>query len=224
MDTESIARAAEGWGYRTFPRQDDGDLGYGKLLVAIRQEPTEHHYDPERLRFRLRDATGEVRWRTASWRTPVEESGRICPAPLTLYDRHDKEVEFFTFGGTVDSTLHPDGLFYMFSSPAPILELVPPKETVPDQLAYEAEGILGELEEAWQEQYGEGFAGRLTEVEPLTLYCAILNAILLRYQAAPALQEAYHTLYAALQKEKKHLIGQGLWPERPPQPEDLLFK
>ncbi|MGD8998680.1 MAG: hypothetical protein PVH80_11285 [Anaerolineae bacterium] len=80
MDKESIAAAVEGWGYRAFPRPE-GDFGYGRLLVAIRKEPTHHHFDPQRLRFRLRDASGEVRRRTTSWQVPVDESGRIYPGP-----------------------------------------------------------------------------------------------------------------------------------------------
>jgi hypothetical protein len=224
MDKDSILTAVEGWGYRAFPRPDDGDFGYGRLLVAIRQQPTQHHFDPERLRFRLRDPQGEVRWRTASWRTPVNESGGICAGPVILTDRYDKQVEFFTFGGSVDSFAGVHTLVYAFRSPAPILEFTSPEETVSDQLACEAEGILAELEERWEEQYDKGFAERLTEIEPTTLYVAILNTVLLRYQGAPALQEAFRTLYAALEKEKRHLSMHGLWPEHPTRVQDLLFE
>jgi hypothetical protein len=222
MDEESIAAAVEGWGYRVLPRAEGGSFGYGSLLVAIRKEPTRQHFDPQRLRFRLRDASGDVRWRTASWRSSVDESGPICPGPVILHDRFEKEVEFFTFGGTIDVVSNPSALIYAFRSSAPILELVSPDGTVSDQLAYEAEGILARMEERWLEQYDEGFAARLTEIAPFSLYTAILNAIILRYQGEPALKTAFRTLYAALEQEKAHLSVHGLWPEHVPDVEDLL--
>jgi hypothetical protein len=224
MNEESMATAVEGWGYRTFPRPEGGDFGYSRLLVAIRKQPTHHHFDPHRLHFCLRGASGKVRLRTATLDVPVEESGRVCPGPVSLFDRAEREVEFFTFGATVEVVSNPSALFYAFHSPAPILELTSPGETIVDQLAYEAQGVLARMEERWDERYDSGFAERLTEIAPDSLYVAILDSILLRYQAAPALQRAFPVLYAALEKEKKHLVTVDLWPEHPPQMEDLVFE
>jgi hypothetical protein len=72
---------------------------------------------------------------------------------VSLYDRVEKQVEFFTFGGTVDVVSDSGALIYAFRSSAPILELTSPEETASDQLAYEAEGILAETEEQWEERY-----------------------------------------------------------------------
>jgi hypothetical protein len=224
MDRESIAAAVEGWGYRAYPRSEGGEFGYARLLVAIRKEPTVEHYDPQRLRFRLRSHSGEVRWRTATWLVPVSESGHICPGPVALTDRRDKRVVFFTFGGTVEVISDPSVLIYTFNSVAPILELTMPRETVSDHLAYEAEVILAELEERWDEHYDTGFAERLAEIDPATLYVAILNTILQRYRGALALEQAYSAFYAAIEKEKAYLSVGGLWPPQPLQAADLVLQ
>jgi len=224
MDRESIVAAVEGWGYRTYPRLEGGEFGYARLLVAIRKEPTLEHYDPQRLRFRLRDDGGEVRWRTATWLVPVLESGHICPGLVVLTDRRDRRVEFFTFGGTVEVISDPSVLIYAFKSVAPILELVGPRETVSDHLAYEAEVILAELEERWDEQYDTGFAERLSEIDPATLYAATVNTVLQRYRGSAALQQAYSAFYAALEKEKGYLSARGLWPSQPLQAGDLVLQ
>lgn len=220
---EGIASAVERWGYRAFPREE-GDFGYGRLLVAIRKEPTERHFDPEKVRFRLRDASGDVRRRTASWRVPVEESGRLLPGSAALKDRHGKEVEFFTFGGTVDHAKTESAVVYVFDSPAPILEFAAAEETVSDQFAYEAEGTLGELEEQYDERWGRGFDHRLAEIEPLSLYIAILDAILSRYEKAPCLEKAFHTLYDALSLEKRMLQAADAWPKSSPELQELVLE
>jgi hypothetical protein len=180
-DNELAAMGAGDWGYRVFPRPGGGNLGYGELAVAIRERPTHQHFDPLRLRFRLLDPEGDVRWRTASWRVPVMDSGRICPGPVTLADRYEKEVEFFTFGGAVDVISNPIALVYLFTSAAPILELTAKANAVSDQLASEAEEIIGRVGEQWQEEYDEGFAERAeqrrgADIAPGLILCRPLEA------------------------------------------------
>jgi hypothetical protein len=223
-DNELAAMGAGDWGYRVFPRPGGGNLGYGELAVAIRERPTHQHFDPLRLRFRLLDPEGDVRWRTASWRVPVMDSGRICPGPVTLADRYEKEVEFFTFGGAVDVISNPTALVCLFTSAAPILELTAKANAVSDQLASEAEEIIGRVGEQWQEEYDEGFAERLIEVEPFSLYIAVLNTILLRYRATPALSETYPALHSALKKEREWLLARDLWPDEPSSVEELILR
>ena len=222
-DREVTATDAHGWGYRVFPRPDGGGLGYDKLLVAIREQPTEHHFDPERLRFRLRGPDGEVVWRTASWRVPVEQSGRICPGPVEFLDRYEKEVEFFTFGGFVRRIPDASALIYLFESGAPILEITPQEETIADQLTYEARVVLGRVEEQWEEQHDEEFPQRLTEIDPFSLYTAILSEILRRYRRVSTLDQAYHALHKALRNEKQRLSASGLWPDELATPEELIL-
>lgn len=224
MDKESILKHIEGWGYRALSKPHADSPGYSRLLVAIRKKPTGEHFDSERLRLRLRDSQGDVRWGVASWRMPVKEADRVCPGPVILYDRYDKQVEFFTFGSSLEVILEPDILVYGFESRAPILELTASEETISDQLAYEAEALMAELEERWEEEHGAGFEQRLTEIDPLSLYVPILNAILLRYSDAHALRRAYRRFYEALKRERDWLNTQDIWPKQPLRPEDLLLK
>jgi hypothetical protein len=146
---------------------------------------------------------------------PVDESGRLVAGSVVLTDRREKEVEFFNFGGTVERITTESALVYAFDSPAPILGLTAAGNTVSDQLAFETEGILGELEEQYEERYGRAFPKRLAEIDPVSLYVAIVNSILTRYEEAPRLEEAFHGLYDALREEKSRLqrrrvCGQGV--------------
>ena len=224
LKTESLAACVEGWGYRPFERKDGGAFGYSSLLVAIRKEPTEQHFDPRRVGFRLVDSDGNVRQRIASWRTPVTETGPVCAGPIRLIDRIDKEVRFFTFGGSVRSVAEPSSYIYAFHSPGPILEFTHPPETVSDQLGHEAESILGELEELWDEHEGEPFSKRLAQIDPLALYTTIVNTILRRYEAQPSLRRAFHALYEALEDERQALRVDERWSQARLTAKELIFE
>jgi hypothetical protein len=142
---------------------------------------------------------------------------------VILADRYEKEVEFFTFGGSVDMIPNSSALIYLFESTAPILELTSLGKTVVNQLAYEAQEIIGRMEEQWEEQHSRGFPERLTEIEPCSLYIAILNTILLRYEGAQALEEVYHALHSTVENERERLIAHDLWSDEPRRVEELVW-
>lgn len=221
MDEQSLLELMQHWGYYLLPKSHRDSPGYTGLLVAIEQQPTGKHFAPHRLRLRLQDAKGVVKWRTLDWFTLLEASAHACPGRLILRDRSDKSVEFFTFGGSLEVISGPDKTVYSLHSPAPILELTDRSETVPNQLAAETESLMGEIEVRWGSNE-EGFNRRLTEVAPLRFYLASLQSILLHYERAQALEQAYHEFYDALRQEREWLVAEGLWPTSPPVLEDLL--
>lgn len=221
MDEQSLLELMRNWGYYLLPKSHRDSPGYTGLLIAIRQQPTGEHFDPQRLRLRLQDADGVVRWRTLDWLTPLEASAHACPGRLILRDRFDKSVEFFTFGGTLEVTSGPGEMVYSLRSPAPILELTDHLETVPNQLAAETESLMDEVAVRWGLDE-DGFEQRLAEVAPLRFYLASVQSILLHYERARALEQVYRELYETLRREREWLIEEGLWPANPPMPEDLL--
>jgi hypothetical protein len=221
MDEQSVLELMRNWGYYLLPKSHDESPGYTGLLVAIRKQPTGQHFDPQTLHLRLRDEKGVARWRAPSWIMPLEESaGRVCPGHVSLRDRHDKSVEFFTFGGSLEVASGRDEIVYALRSPAPILELTA-HETAADLLASEAESLMAEAEAKWGRDE-EGFNQRLAEVDPLELYAATLQSILLHYELAQTLEKVYHAFYEGLLQEKGWLVAQDLWPSKPSSLEDLL--
>ena len=221
MNEQRVVELIKNWGYYTLPKPHPDSLGHSGLLVAIRKESTGKHFDPQTLHLRLRDEYSGVRWRALSWLSPLEGPGHVCPGIVTLQDRSGKQVEFFTFGGSLEVTLEPEKMVYSLRSPAPVLELTAPKETVPDQLAAETEELLGRIEVKWGTDE-KGFSQRLAEVDSLQFYLATLGSILHHYEQAHILEETYHELFAALQREREWLVEKHLWPAKPSVLEDLL--
>jgi hypothetical protein len=218
---QSVFELMKNWGYYPLAKSHPESLGYTGLLVAIRHEPTGKHFDPQALHLHLRDESCSAKWRTLSWLSPLEGTGHVCPGAVTLEDRSGKEIQFFTFGGSLEMTSGSGEMVYSLQSPAPVLELVAPEETIPDQLAAETEELLGRIEVKWGEDE-EGFRRRLAEVDPLQFYIATLGSILHHYEQIHILEEAYHELVAALRQEREWLIEKHLWPAKSLALEDLL--
>ena len=225
MIEPSMLEQMKNWGYYLFPKPHPHCPGCNELWIAMRKQPTGEHFDPETLYLRLRDTDGAARWKKMSLLTPLEDLHHVCPGTVTLNDRFDKRVDFFTFGGSLEMALSPDSGedVYALKSPAPILELTVPKETVPDQLASETESLIGESEAKWTFEEKE-FNQRLAQVDPLQFYIATLQSILLRYEHTLPLQETYRDLYDTLCRDKEWLVEKNQWPPVTTTLENLLAK
>jgi hypothetical protein len=140
---------------------------------------------------------------------------------VVLYDRIDKRVHFFTFGGSLETISAPDETIYFLHSPGSILEITGEPRSIPDQLAFELEVLLGKCQAKWGSD-DNGFACRLTQVDPCQFYLTSLQTILIRYQQHQALRRRHFEFYTALLQEKEWLARTGQWPATLPLLEDLF--
>jgi hypothetical protein len=226
MEEQSILHLMDNWGYYLLPQSHPDSPGYTGLLVAIRKQPTEKHFDPQAIRLRLRDKYDQAKWTTLGLHSPLElpikASLHVCPGEVILRDRTDKRANFFVFGGSLEAVSVPGEAVYSLRSPAPILQLTDDPESVPDQLASETEALIGELQVRWGSDE-EGFARRLAQVDPFQFYLATLQAILARYDRdRHILEKTFHEFYLALRNEKGWLTEKRQWPTIPPKLEELL--
>jgi len=211
------------WGYTLLDPPHADSLGGGGLVVALRAKPTGQHFDPETLFLRLRDRTETCRTVTLRLASPRLEACHVCPGRVSLTDRADKRVEFFTFGGSLEMTERPEEVVYVLRSPVPVLEILGQEGSVPDQLAFETESLLSRATAHWSRSGDpRSFDQRLAAVDPLPFYVAVLQTLLLRHRRVEAMETVYPELDDALFHEKRRLQAQGLWPDEPLALEDLL--
>ena len=210
----------EQWGYYLLPKSHPESLGYTGLLVAVREKPTEMHFDPESLRIRFRH-DNQAQWETHGLKPPFEKSRFVCPGRVILRDRKKKEVEFFTFGGSLQTLSVPAETVYSLRSPAPILAITDMLESPADQFAFDTEVMLARFEAKWGLNE-EGFERRLAQVNATQFYLANFHAILLRYEKSRILREQHHHFYYMLLKEKKWLEDANEWPLVLPTLETLI--
>lgn len=200
------------WGYCLQPKFHRAGIGFSGLLVAIRPQPTEAHYDPESMQLRLRDGNSGTQWVSVRQRAPFRRPVHVCPGHITLNDRREKKVEFFTFGGEVRPVLTEALTVYALTSPVPILGITPPSlNTVAEKLALKAETALARADACWNRDR-HGFLRRLGSVNPVTLYAAILEGILCRDDMPPILCARNRTLAQAAGRERRWLQETGRWP------------
>jgi hypothetical protein len=220
MNELPLLQQMEHWGYYLLPKSHPDSLGYTGLLVAIREKPTGMHFDPVTLHLRLRQDE-QARWGTLGLESAVEKSTFVCPGRVILRDRKLKEVEFFTFGGSLEALSVPAESVYSLRSPAPILAVTEMLESPADQFAFDTEVMLARFNAKWGLDE-EGFERRLAQVTATQFYLANFHAILQRYEKSRALREQHHHFYHVLLKEKKWLEDANEWPSVPPMLETLL--
>lgn len=212
FDASVILKQMAAWGYHLLPPAHPQSPGHNGLLIAFRPQPTRVHYDPESLHIRL-NQNGLASWETltiGSARRPLQQ---VCAGPLTVRDRLEKRVDFFSFGGSLIAEADPQEVVYYLESPAPILDLSNSQADIGRLLAVEVELMLSVFQARWGHDE-RGFFERLAQVEPLNFYTASLESILMRYERSHALKNNYHSLFLALSREKAWLIETGQWPAR----------
>jgi hypothetical protein len=224
MSDQSILDRMEDWGYNFFPKPHPDSPGYSGLLIAIREEPTEEHFDPEVVELRLCDesASSAVNRVKLTLASPFHDTQMVCPGRLIVWDRKDKQVEFFTFGAKLEAVSDTGERVYLFKSSAPILPITDSIETTfADQLASEAQGLISKYQAEWGTDEA-GFVRCLNQSDSQQLYVACLAAILHQYEESPSLQESFTDFYRALQHEKAWLVEDNQWPSSPPSLTELL--
>lgn len=221
MDEQTALQTMERKGYLLLPKAHPASPGYGGLLVAIREEPAGLGYDPQSVRVWIADKIVDPSWETMSYNTPLQRAEQVVTGRLILSNRSKERIEFFSFGGKLESFSTPGATVYSISSQAPIMELFEPRETVPDQLVYETEGILAKVG-ARLSLDSKDFAHQLAKVDPVVLYAASVYSILLHYQQSNDLRESFPDLYHSLLKEREWLNNGKQWLTIPTTLDELL--
>jgi hypothetical protein len=183
--------------------------------------PTGHHFDPQVLHLRASTQEGLAAWRSFSWLTPLEETIHACPGLVSLQDRKDRRVHFYTFGGSLDVTAAPGEHVYSLRSPAPLLRLSEPEESIPDWLAAETGALVARARAKWDTDEA-GFGLCLASADPLLFYIATLKSILARREADQLPEETAHGLSGAVLLEKEWLIQHHEWRSSPSSLLELL--
>ncbi len=213
MDARSIRGVPKDKGYRLLPRAHPNSPGYTGLIVVLGRE-TGRHFNPMAVRLRLLNDSDSCHWATLREYSSIKGKQHVCPGQLTLFDQDDAVRDFFTFGGSLESSKTDGEQVYTITSDAPILELNNPRESVPDQLAAEADALLAKIVVRCEPQRDD-FDQRLATVDPFQFYVATLHSILTHYQHAPILEKAFRSFHDSLSREKGWLMGKGLWPAVP---------
>ncbi len=217
----SAIRRMEGWGYHLLEQIHPHSPGYTGVMIAIRSNPTGHHYDPEMVRLPVLGTTHQVEETTLNLFTRLAEPLQVCMGFIVLADRKNKQEAFFSFGGRLELEIAPGEVVYTISSDAPVLWLTRGGGSVADQLAAEFGRVIGEIR-AQANKSDQDLFTQIAGIEPLALYSAGIASIFADFERVEELRESYPELHDLLHEEKGWLTDKGLWAQNPTTLAELL--
>ncbi len=200
IDPAIAAELLAGWGFLADP-----DLpahpGPAHLLVAIRDRPTLHHFDPELIEF----------WTTVRDRGVRQTLNGLSPMPLEtsfswgairIVDRLRVSNEYLTFGGHLSAASIGGAVIAVFTSPAPLLRRGGHSQGW-DPAAENLGAFFGRLKIAVD--YAPGFEARVGRAEPVARFSCFLADLAHRYGASPELRATDPGLWQLIQSEEARL-------------------
>ncbi len=208
MNQQTFFQRLESLGYYTLPRPHADSPGYSGLLIFLRQSP--HGHDPERIQVRLHEWDGKTSMMNlhADLKRPLSHS--VCPGRIVVRSRQEREVTFYTFGGSIESESLSGETVFSLRSTAPILELVSEKETTEDLLANETEALFARAE-AQQQLSSRQLLDRLVKAGPEAVYLSVLQT-LLPDDEETAVSPHHKDLVNMLTHERNWYQKTGRWP------------
>jgi hypothetical protein len=209
------------YGYFFHSREWSGSPGHPQLDVFLRSVPTEKHFDPIKMTCNVAVEGKDIEFIKVHHPWSLLEHYRACSGRVILQDRKGKIIEAFTFGGDLRIESKESLTIGILTSPAPILELTS-TSSIPSILAEETEIIFAERRAEWEPDHTT-FNKKLINADPLTLYCACLEALREKFEHSRLLDnDIIHHFAHFIQTEIKVLQKLDKWPERLPTVSKLL--
>ena len=172
--------------------------GPAYLLVALRDEPTFRHYDPELIEYWVSQRGRGVR-QALSRATPMPLDQPFSWGMIRLVDRLSITNEYLTFGGRLSAAEVDGATIAVFTSPAPMLRRgghSQPWDDGTQELGAFFARIVAAVDTF------PALEARLASADPLVRYCVFLADVVERYRTSPALQTLDPAAWTLLRAEE----------------------
>lgn len=209
MDQDTLLQRLETLGYYTLPQPHSDSPGYTGLLVVLRQVP--HGHEPQRVQIPLHERNGKTS--TVNLHAEIGQplSHVFGPGQIVIRSGQGREATFYSFGGNLESDALAGETVYSLRSAAPLLELVPDRETIGELLAEETE-ILFARAEAQLRLSMEELLDRLVRAGPEAVYLAVLQSLLVEDGDPAAGHFRQNDFLNMLTSEQRWYQGSDRWP------------
>jgi len=197
IDLEAAARRMSDLGFLAGPDLPDRP-GPAYLLVALRDEPTLRHYDPERVEYWVtREGRGTRESLTRSTRLPVETI--FSWGMIRLFDRLVVTNEYLAFGGHLSAAEVDGATIAVFTSPVPLLRRGGHSQVWDegtDALAAFFARVVAAVD------VHPELETRFSAADPLVRYAAFLGEVVGRYRLSPNLRALNPGVWTLLRSEE----------------------
>jgi hypothetical protein len=200
LDPVSAAPLLAGLGFLSSSDLPDRP-GPAYLLVALREVPTERHYDPELVEYWVsQGGRGARRLLTRS--TPLPLETEFSWGLIRIVDRLHVTNEYLTFGGRLSAGMVAGVAIAVFISAAPLLRRGGHSQGW-DPGAETLGAFFGRFLLAVD--YTPGFEASAAAADPITRYAAFVADAMGRYRTSPVLRAEQAELWTMLQAEERRL-------------------
>jgi hypothetical protein len=183
---------------------DPHDPAATGLVVALRDEPTLRHFDPEEVSY-WAPVEGRGRPRQLDRDTHVPLEGRFAWGRISIADRLGLTNQWLSFGGTIRAAeLDPSTTVVAFDSPAPIQRWSGHSQGL-DLLTPEMGAFFGRL--MIPIDFQPGAESRIADSDPFVLYCAFLRDVAARASRSVPLVQADGALVSHVTHEVRRVEG-----------------
>jgi hypothetical protein len=168
------------------------------LLVALREQPTLRHYDPERIEYWVTKRGRGVR-RSVTRTTPMPVDVDVSWGMIRLLDRYPVTNEYLTFGGHLSAAQIDGSTIAVFTSPVPLLRRGGHSQIWDDgsdELAAFFARIVAAVD------VHPDLEPRFAAVDPFVRYAAFLADVVTRYRSSPELRALDPRAWTLLQAEE----------------------
>ena len=189
-------------GFELLDGLEPGTTPGPRLLVALRDEPTLEHFDPEEATFWEVDA-GRGRLATLNRKTVLPHGQLFSWGRIQVADRIPVTNQFLTFGGAlVADAANDHEAFAAFVSPAPIVRWAGHSQGV-DPLVDEMGAFFARL--MVPIDFQPEAETRIAQADPDTLYAVFLHDAANRFRPGGHLRDEYPDVAARLTHDARSL-------------------
>ncbi len=218
---ELLHEPDQGYAYQPYDTADH--IGYRRMDIIIDETPTDGHFDPERVEYKVVASSKDVERLKIRHPWSLGKNYAVCAGRVLASDRTGKRVEVFSFGGQLQILSMAERTICALESAAPIFPLYTPHD-LSVWFTDEVECILARQRADWDPAHPHVFEEHLAALDPFTLYASCLQTI----------QDKPHHLYTDVASELDHdgerfihqeigrLQALGQWPLRVPDPNELF--
>jgi hypothetical protein len=201
---DEAAALVRDWGFLAHADLPN-EPGDAYLVVAIRDQPTLTHFDPEQVEFWVnRGPAGHERGtRQTIWRTTgLPISIPFSWGTIRIIDRLGISNEYITFGGLLEAVDQPGMTLCIFRSPAPLLRRGGHSQES-DPGSFDFAAFFGRVMIAID--YVPGFEALASTTSPLGRYAACVAHFAERYSHSADLRSARPELWNLIRAEQTRL-------------------
>jgi hypothetical protein len=199
-DVHAGQTPSQEYGYLLYPPRRPSEPGHSGLEVYLRQQPSQHHFDPDQVHLLAATSEGGLETMKISHPWMGVNQWRACAGQVDLLDRKGKHVDLFTFGGELQvDKIDDHSTQVILKSEAPILLSQSHTSSI-NLFIQEVEILLAQSRAEWCRER-ESFDHCLACLEPFDLYRMCLAAISERFRQLPHRDEATAKLFHILQNE-----------------------